>query len=155
MVDLSKATPGMIAKFRCGGEAVIDHLNIANTDVFVKFATKYMSNHGTSYTNLSYNKDGSLQHAPSGPLTVFDIIALEQPAFDWKDVKPGMAFVYHDNKDLDIWLYSGPCLQNKNFEGKWEFSGYANFQHKDNPSSGDNFLKLHMVRRPEHDVEVA
>lgn len=82
-VDLSKAKPGMIAKFRCGGQAVIEEVNR-----YQDYAS-YISFKGEDYCQ-DYKNDGYRRF--SGSVSLFDIIALEEPPSDWANVKPGDRF---------------------------------------------------------------
>lgn len=80
------------------------------------------------------------------------IKSFEPPAFDWKDVKPGMAF-HHENISLnrnEIWFYVGPC---------WSVKGMIVICNNKNMDCSD---QLHfacpeshkLTRAPEHDIEV-
>lgn len=129
-VDLSKAKPGMIAKFRCGGQAVIDKTHYKELTHSYAFWFKGLD------SNENYFEDGMV-HPSSHKL--LDIIALEEPPFDWKDVKPGMAFRDGGNYKL---YYIG-----KNFQR--ELPCFCT-------ETGDvltisNFK--HFTRAPEHDIK--
>lgn len=81
-VDLTKARPGMIAKFRCGGEWVISESIALGHGVSLKFVG----------SNVQFGFCGINGRYLHNDHTPFDIIELIDPPFDWKDVRPGMAF---------------------------------------------------------------
>lgn len=93
----------------------------------------------------SYHMDGKLC-SNNGEFfeTPFDIIHLEQPAFDWATVKPGMAFfISTDLQKGEIYFYVGPSLKHKD----WvillgDYSLHSKYERKN------------LIRAPEHDIEV-
>lgn len=132
-VDLSKAKPGMVAKFRCGGEALIDYTTPCGNDFYIKFK----NSGGDGIGDLSWTKDGfTASHKTD---TIFDIIELVEPEFDWSTVKPGMAFRFQ-NRVLRV--QKGDSA-----------NGYAYEELKGNGWIGSEAIKEY-ERAPEHDIEV-
>ncbi len=130
MVDLSKARSGQIAHFRCGGNAKIKYYSGNVGDKF-----------GIGFDGLTtvFFKDGAYGCSQNSP---FDIIRLEDPPFDWKDVKPGMAFKITNFND--IYVYIG-MSQSSN-------TGCAVLQNKYIGSSFQTCHTNHLIRTPDHDL---
>lgn len=107
MVDLSKAKAGQIVHFRCGGSAKIESLLIQDK-VYIGF---------TEVTRLmdEYYHNGRLvpSDAPMSHKHPFDIVRIEDPPFDWKDVKPGMAFQLGCESDNICWFVGLSSLGDK------------------------------------------
>lgn len=127
VVDLSNAKAGQIAHFRCGGKAEISR----------KFSG---INLGVESCVINYQSDGRYGGILSG--SPFDIIRLEDPPFDWKDVKPGMAFLRHG----EIFYYVAEHLYNK------EMAVFA--CPESSPAVYDGLSKIYFERIPERDIEV-
>lgn len=134
-IDLSKAKPGMIACLKPGGKVAIKTIE-PNGDYFtVGFENGVHAN---------YQKDGKHNWYPAD---LIDIIALEEPPFDWKDVKWGDAFITdipytYSDAYLGVWFYVGKylakedsvCCQKKDGELTW-------------------FYTSNLVRAREHDLK--
>lgn len=131
-VDLSKAQAGWTAHFRCGGSAVIE--SAKNSKVLFYDCEKPLQ----FYTNGRY-----LVPDVSTP---FDIIRLEPPAFDWKDVKPGMAFKFNGRQghEGELVFY---CF--KQADGQLLFSIEGEAHPQALRSFGDC-----LVPAPKHDIQV-
>jgi len=101
IVDLSRATKGTIAHFRCGGSAVIEEIEIRWTKANhigrrIRFQD---SSNETCYANARYG--WSYTDTGSGvveTLSPFDIIRLDEPPFDWENAINGMAFELVDGQ---------------------------------------------------------
>jgi len=133
-VDLNKLKVGYTVKFRCGGEAVIEKIKpMRHYSVFLLFFEGF---DGLS-KNYSLNGKSSYTDSP------FDIIEIIPKAFDWKDIKWGMAFKDLDSEDYNHTLhYVGTCPKDKTlhvFSGKYSTTGYT----KDDG----------LTRTPEHDIK--
>ena len=143
MIDLSKAKPGDTVHFRCGGSAVIAYVATDNSmmrPLRINFAG-YMG-------ECEYNSDGVNKKFHQ----LLDVIRIEQRPFDWKDVKPGMAF--KEKYKGAIWLYSGPSIIKDNDGNYFLHHNGANFQGKTNLSEYQWISFPNMTRAPEHDIEV-
>lgn len=135
-VDLSKARKGDKVRFRCGGGAVIAEIHPTGTA-----ANSYRARFDISEIDYFYSPAGLWTRTDT---TVFDIIAIEPAPFDWKDVRPGMAFLYKSKP----WVYAGECLY---------VDGNALCMRKfscDCEPLYDGLSKNLMTRAPEHDIEV-
>lgn len=131
-IDLTKAKPGWIAHFRCGGSAEITKMYGGQTLLF--------GDGGYTHT-VAYTQDGAANIPYKSP---FDIIKLEQPPFDWATVKPGDAFVCHD---ATLYFIADPnpgiaILSNR--DPKKTFSNQHILQ----------IDKFNLTRAAEHDIEV-
>lgn len=135
-IDLSKAKPGMIVKFACGGEATIEGVGAGG----FKFKHYSMVQH--------YLSDGRVY--PNGS-SLCDIVGLEEPPFDWKDVKPGMAFATHASHYAEfIFLFVGWNVTS-------EYRNHAVFQsvkrfNRDYAAGFYQYTRDEVFRVPEHDV---
>lgn len=134
-VDLSKAKAGDKVKFRCGGEAVIEKLKAPDALGFPEHKVVFADcDDGFSH----YHKSGKITHDMLHP---FDIIAIEPKPFDWKDVKPGMAF---EGPFSGVKFYLGRSIHDPN---------YIVLQNKDNEATYSSW-EQYLTRAPEHDIEV-
>lgn len=136
-VDLSKVKAGQIVHFRCGGSAKI---NLAQY-TYQKYVCHFENdNCHYVYNNCHhvYNVNGT----KSDDISPFDIIRIEDPTFDWKDVKPGMAF--KDGEDIFRVIGRSPIYNELIFErqhGGLFYEGGIMFG-----KTRDEF-----IRAPEHD----
>lgn len=134
-VDLSKAQAGDTVKFRCGGEAEIQAITFGTgecheAEIRIAFAwTKYFN-------------DGSFHREPHP----FDIIAIEPKPFDWKDVKPGMAFTREGREGVFIFVgiakgeHAGSYIFELPASDDWSYDSW--------PFEGLYYFS----RAPEHDI---
>ena len=139
-VDLSKAKAGDTVKFRCGGEAVVRKALGTGGDA-IELEFEGFVDGGWVYDREGFFDDsGLIKNQP------FDVIAIEPKAFDWKDVKPGMAFEHRSKGDI-LW-YIGPCISKVRPD--------VVFMQTD-PKYTSAFgmtstSKADLVRAPEHDI---
>ena len=135
-VDLSKAKPGMIAKFRCGGEAVIERMVDDNIIQFKDYSATGRGMHSRWFNKGQYDHVKDLNHP-------FDIVALEEPPFGWKDVKPGMAFLVRRDDEIS-------------FVGHWV--GWTRDRSACIQPTGQARPEVYttgiLKRAPEHDIQV-
>lgn len=137
-VDLSKLEAGQTVKFKCGGESVIKSVSFRyNTEYWL-----YMS--GYSCVVRYEGRSGLCIQSP-----MLDIIEIIPKPFDWKDVKPGMAFF----DKLDVYFYQSGSIIKEDDIYKWHHNG-AKFQQKGNLGNTRWIAFCHLVRAPEHDIEV-
>ena len=81
MVDYSKIRAGDTVKFRCGGSAVVQEGYFFGHAAKLKFAGSDDSIH----YDLTHHRT-----------SVFDVVEVIPKPFEWKDLKPGMAFKYRE-----------------------------------------------------------
>lgn len=121
-VDLSKARIGQIVHFRCGGRAKIKKV----------------------YSNRSFLFEGNTYSWSFGDNNygIFDIICLEDPSFDWSDLKQGMCFIDNEDHERGYFCFYNdagiPCFSFNNFAAP-----QAIMNHRDR-----------LKRCPEHDISV-
>jgi hypothetical protein len=134
-IDLSKGKPGDTLKLRCGGEIVVP-------EDWREMTGSWYSAAGL----LPWRKNGTTLQKP-----VFDIIEIISKPFDWKDVKPGMAFIEENGH---IWLFFAPGWVTKDSFKTFQQSkegGYFN-----NPDDFGThprwFIFKYLTRCPEHDI---
>lgn len=135
MIDMSKAKIGDTVKFRCGGEAVISKKAGTYYEFEGYAASKYgRDNHWPETGAFLYPIEGR---------SMFDIIAIIPKPFDWKDVKPGMAFRHASNGTL--WYYVGRNLSKH---------GISNTTHifSEIDTNQLSWFGEAMQRAPEHDL---
>lgn len=132
-VDLSKAVKGSTLHFRCGGSAVVSGLDrYPNGVIELSFKEGWV---------LGFYKDGSFYEEKQFPL---DIIRIDPPAFNWDDVRPGMAFLCEDAHQSELVYYVGPSL----FSSEKVVTAVS-------PGTYIRYtLKCALTRAPEHDIEV-
>jgi len=99
--------------------------------------------------NDAYNLSNGFEHYS---WRIEQIVAHKPVPFNWNMVRAGMAF--YEETTNNVWLYTGPCLQNKDFKGIFEFSDFVNVQNKFALDEGRCFNKANLTREPDHDVEV-
>ena len=137
-VDLSTLEEGQTVKFRCGGEAVVE-----TVDKTISISDGIYHLHFEGYGFDGFYKNG--EHEISTEPSPFDIIEIIPKPFDWKDVKPGMAFL--DNNKKPVW-YVGPA---------WGVEKLVVICETREQYSSDDIKfneKYYMVRIPEHDIKV-
>ncbi len=108
-IDLSKAVAGMTVHFRCGGSAKIVGVHLTLYGVFLYF---------DGVRSERYKNDGIW----SSEETLWDIIRIEDPPFEWKYVKPGMAFTYcYPGMDNEVVYYTWHSYNEPRFSmAKWD-----------------------------------
>ncbi len=126
-VDLSKAKAGQIAHFRCGGSAKI---------------TKMINAHNVSFDDSGTYYSLSGKYGASQDERVFDIIRLEETPFDWKDEKPGIAFL----RKNEVYHYVGESLEESTCAIFMCPESYCTIY--------DGFSKHLFERSPSHDIQV-
>lgn len=136
-----EVTKGCTVKFRCGGEAVVSHVPDGSNRTIQDFGILIEDSKDTS-ARYRYHSDGRcIEGKVAGRL--LDIIEVIPPAFDWKDVKAGMAF--YINGSIMPWIYAGKDVTHSNdvrvFIRDEEYNGWGvDCGHK-------------IIRAPEHDLE--
>lgn len=82
-----------------------------------------------------------------------EVVKHEPAPFDWKDVKPGMAFKHMAGED--IWIYSGPWIRHeaRGIYTTAERRGF--FQELGSLCNATDISFFALTRAPEHDIEVA
>ncbi len=88
MVDLSKLQNGDIVHFRCGGQDYVASCTLADHEKYY-----YVKFEGSELI-YDYWYNGHINRLEKD--SMFDIIRIESPAFNWDDVKPGMAFLHKE-----------------------------------------------------------
>ncbi len=142
MTDLSKAKPGWKVKFRAGGEETIRDIEYCTYETSVWFES--------SAGLYRYKADGRSSYG-----TIIDIIEITEPEFDWKDVKPGMAFVFEDKENTNpywIYFYSGRCV----LTGTMLFSSKPKNPLDDRKEVAQEFdggFFRNSIRAPQYDLE--
>lgn len=135
-VDLkTQAVKGATVHFRCGGEAVIQKVRRGNDAVC---RLLFEEPHQLQITT-SYHNDGRLL---SYSYHLLDIIRVDPPAFDWKTVEVGMAFVSEEGA---TWLYISPHLKYRDLVMVTKNADCENIQ---------DYPRYELTRAPEDDIEV-
>lgn len=112
-VDLSKVRKGMIAHFRCGvAIKIVEARQIDVIEKGVHFGMDIKFEGEIGGKGVTYENDGRVDCGISHP---FDIIRLEEPPFDWKDVEAGFGFECISTGNTGT--YVGPNLHGNN--GVW------------------------------------
>lgn len=135
-VDLTKVTVGQIAHFRCGGKARI-------TKIDESMPTRaFIFDEGDIFWSMPRNGVISVAATPSP----FDIIRIEDPPFDWDNVKQGMAFNLTPQLSLNTYRYVVHYVGRTNNGMVFE-----NNSHPDSPKLEYHFLGEDMERAPTFD----
>jgi hypothetical protein len=131
-----EVTKGCTVKFRCGGEAVVDDW----ADNVRGITSKLFLEGYNEDEHLIYYNTGKFFDDEKYPLDIIEVIP---PAFDWKDVKAGMAFFI--NKGESPWIYVGKDITHENdvrvFLRDEDYNGWG-------VDCGHT-----ITRAPEHDLE--
>lgn len=132
-MDLSKAKAGQIAHFRCGGSAKIED-NEKGAD-----GCRVITFSGCTWSN--YTQDGEYKGGTNHP---FNIIRLEEPTFDWKDVKPGMAFKYaYPGHDIETVYYTWDTSNGQCFSmQRWDIPQSINLRYLSRSPNEDVIVKV-------------
>lgn len=145
MIDLNNLKRGATVKFRCGGEAVVDCIEIEPN--LNKFKVSYVDNDVCA--PYIYSEEGTgFGHA--GKPSLFDIIEVIPAPFDWKDVKQGMCFVLNTSTFSNQYVYYiGEHLDDElrvvvDCRDATSMNGCY-----------DGVPRKHLTRAPEYDIEVA
>lgn len=160
MIDLSKLNKGDRVKLACGGEATIRriaevrqgdfesnmhrHKNVSDN---YRYAVRFEKFHADCSAPWWFNIEGQNGEGTGMGQCPFDIIEIIPKAFDWSEVRPGMAFHTFGGA---VW-YIGPDLcQVPEIRGR-EFAIFA-----ESPDCKQNQLivrrKSNMTRAEEHDI---
>ncbi len=134
-VDMKKAVKGATVWFRCGGSAVVS----GNPELSVEEVFVYLGDENGQPTSFFLN--GSYSFGSGHPL---DIVKIDPPAFDWADVKPGMAFKVKSNNDLVF--YVGPHMASKN-KAVFYIQKLQGYKYND-------YELRYLTRAQEYDIEV-
>lgn len=130
-VDLSKARAGEKVRFRCGGEAKI---------LFVIEPNFFRLSMVGGFTAVRYGENGS-----SCDSSLLDIIEIIPASFDWKTVKPGMAFKYDHGM-----VTPGKLVHFVGWHLECNKTAVVAEDHGGAPYDGVPIS--HLVRDPEHDI---
>ena len=145
-VDLSKAKAGDTVHFRNGGSCELRRIDHYHSDLhFLHFGEEC----------LSYRSAGKFGNC----VRILDIIRIEPKAFDWADVKPGMAFkvMWSDVGSVKrdgvlFYLSDHPASSMKDFKifsnPRKEITGSSELL------NAQIYRIKHLERTPEYDVEV-
>jgi len=148
-VDLSKAMRGSRVYFRCGGEAVISAENTTCNEKVLYFA-------GDELRSYFYYMDGNCCSGLRSlrAESLFDIIRIDPPEFDWSTVKPGMAFFC--TVDGSIKLFVGHSWVSDDGHKSMFHHSIGGYFHKRRDFGGHPawIAYCHMSRAPDHDIEV-
>lgn len=129
-VDMKQAVKGSTVHFRCGGSAVVEDL--------ICTPSNYPAHVILSGSTVRFAQDG--RYLLTSNIHPFDIIRIDPPAFDWKDVKRGMGFRYDDyvGSYIGVSMTDSIVLQMISVHD----------------TVYDGFRREDLIRAPEHDVEV-
>ncbi len=146
MVDLSKAQAGDTVVFKCGGK-----WKIGKIEPSTRYPDSTWIRFEGAIDGLVYLNDGQVpgEIVAKNGATPFNIIAIEPKPFDWKDVKPGMAFSEAGREYGRLVYFIGFSIQ-PNSQGEHN----PVWQHKGSDLTFTSH-KNNYTRAPEHDIEVA